>query len=50
MISHATFRARLLGMAVLMSLSVLPAVFAQDRDRGTTAAGMIASPGSNPAP
>ena len=33
MISHATFRARLLGMAVLMSLSVLPAVFAQDRDR-----------------
>jgi hypothetical protein len=34
MISHATFRARLLGMAVLMSLSVLPAVFAQDRDRG----------------
>jgi hypothetical protein len=34
MISHATFRARLLGMAVLMSLSVLPAVSAQDRDRG----------------
>jgi hypothetical protein len=34
MISHATFRARLLGMAVLMSLAVLPAVFAQDRDRG----------------
>ena len=39
MISHATFRARttlkprLLAMAVLMSLSVLPAVFAQDRDR-----------------
>src|ERR1700686_1502235 len=34
MISHATFRARLLAMAILMSLSVLPAVFAQDRDRG----------------
>ena len=39
MISHATFRARttlkprLLAMAVLMSLSVLPAVFAQDRAR-----------------
>src|ERR1700676_1528287 len=39
MISHATCWARttlrpgLLAMAILMSLSVLPAVFAQDRDR-----------------
>lgn len=33
MISHATLKPRLLAMAVLMSLAVLPAVFAQDRDR-----------------
>ena len=40
MISHATYRTRttlrprLLAMAALLSLSVLPAVLAQDRDRG----------------
>ena len=33
MISHVTLKPRLLAMAVMMSLSVLPAVFAQDRDR-----------------
>lgn len=40
MISYATYRAhrtvrlRLLAMAALLSLSILPAVLAQDRDRG----------------
>lgn len=33
MISQSVYRSKLLTMAVLMSLAVLPAVFAQDRDR-----------------
>ena len=33
MISHAAYRSRLLAVAVLLSLSVIPAAFAQDRDR-----------------
>ena len=33
MISHAAYRSRLLAVAALLSLSAIPATFAQDRDR-----------------